>query len=38
MATNGYLEKKFKFQLDLKWREMQMKMNFRHPKWLLAPI
>jgi hypothetical protein len=24
--------------LDLKWREMQMKMNFRHPKWLLAPI
>jgi hypothetical protein len=19
--------------LDLKWREMQMKMNFGHPKW-----
>jgi hypothetical protein len=19
--------------LDLKWREMQRKMNFRHPKW-----
>jgi hypothetical protein len=32
MATSGSFENK-KFQLDLKWREMQTKMDFGHPKW-----
>ncbi len=28
-----HFEKNCKLELDLKWREMQMKMNFEHSKW-----
>jgi hypothetical protein len=30
--------KKWKSHVDHKWREMQTKMNFRHPKWPLVAI
>jgi hypothetical protein len=33
-CPSGYFEKKIcKFMLDLKYREMQMKINFGHQKW-----
>jgi hypothetical protein len=31
MAAAAILKKISKFNFDLKWREMQSKMNFEHP-------
>ena len=33
-----FWEKKWKLRFDLKWREMQTKINFGHPKWPPAAI
>ena len=33
-----FWEKKWKLRFHLKWREMQTKMNFGHPKWPPAAI
>ena len=33
MVAGGHFEKKWKLRFDLKWREMQTKMNFGHSKW-----
>ena len=33
-----FVKKKWKLHFDLKWQEMQTKINFGHPKWLPAAI
>jgi hypothetical protein len=33
MAASGHFEKVSKLSFDLKWRKMQSKINFGHPKW-----
>ena len=37
-AGSHFVEKKSKLRIDLKWWEMQSKVIFGHPKWLLAAI
>ena len=36
MADGSHFVKKFKLRIDLKWPEIQSKVNFGHPKWALA--
>ena len=36
MAAGGHFEKKLR--IDLKWREMQSKVIFGHPKWPFCEI
>jgi hypothetical protein len=33
VVLTAILKKKTKLGFDLKWREMQSKINFGHPKW-----
>jgi hypothetical protein len=37
-GAGGHFEKKIKLSFDLKWREMQTKINFEHPKWHWQPF
>ena len=38
MAAGSHFENKNKLSIDLKWREMRLKMIFGHPKWPPAAI
>jgi hypothetical protein len=38
MATGCHLGKKRKLYFDLKWREMQTKINFGRHKWPMVAI
>ena len=38
MAAGSHFVKKKKLRIDIKWREMRIKVIFGHPKWPLGAI